>query len=340
MIIQCEKCNTKFNLDDSLLKETGSKVRCTICKHIFIAFPPETDIGVEEALTEVLERTEVIGQEEIPKGEDKVSDLEKTLAGGIMGEEEIEPISFEDLSLLDSGVIEKEEEGVADIEEAMSRAVEVEKKVLTEDEMGREDKMQEAEEPAKPRPVIKKKRISGLWIAVLLIILLLAGTVSALVIFKPNFIPWSFSIFQKKVPKEQAFDMGNKRLSFKDLKGYFVNLENGQKFFVVSGSVVNNYPQQRSFIRIKSNILDPQGKVVTSKVAYAGNPIDDEELKSLPLEEINKRLMNIKGKNNINVNILPNSGIPFMIVFSELPEDISEFTVEAVSSSLAQEETT
>ncbi|HUU41982.1 MAG TPA: DUF3426 domain-containing protein [Desulfatiglandales bacterium] len=340
MIIQCEKCDTKFNLDGNLLKESGSKVRCTICKHIFIAFPPKTDIGVEEASTEVLERTEVIGSEEMPKSEDKVSDFEQTLAGGIMEEEGIEPISFEDLSLLDSGIIEREEEEIADIEEAMSRAAEVEKRVVTENEMEREDEMQEEEEPAKSGPIIKKRRISGLWIAVFLIIFLLAGAVSALVIFKPDFIPWSFPTFQKQVPKEETFDMGNKRLSFKDLKGYFVNLENGEKLFVVSGSVVNNYPHQRSFIRIKSNILDSQGKAVKSKIAYAGNPIDDEELKSLPLEEVNKRLTNIKGKNNINVNILPNSGIPFMIVFSELPEDISEFTVEAVSSSLAQEQTT
>jgi len=35
------------------------------------------------------------------------------------------------------------------------------------------------------------------------------------------------------------------------------------------------------------------------------------------------------------VNILPNSSIPLMIVFGNLPEDISEFTIEPISSSPA-----
>ena len=40
MIITCEACSTKFNLDETILKKDGSKVRCTICKHIFTAYPP------------------------------------------------------------------------------------------------------------------------------------------------------------------------------------------------------------------------------------------------------------------------------------------------------------
>ncbi len=40
MIIICEKCSTKFNLDESIIKKQGSKVRCSICKHVFTALPP------------------------------------------------------------------------------------------------------------------------------------------------------------------------------------------------------------------------------------------------------------------------------------------------------------
>lgn len=35
MIIQCEKCQTRFRLDDSRVKDKGVKVRCTKCKHVF-----------------------------------------------------------------------------------------------------------------------------------------------------------------------------------------------------------------------------------------------------------------------------------------------------------------
>ncbi|MEA1946945.1 MAG: DUF3426 domain-containing protein [Thermodesulfobacteriota bacterium] len=40
MIITCKGCNVSFNLDESLLKPEGSKVRCSKCKEIFIAYPP------------------------------------------------------------------------------------------------------------------------------------------------------------------------------------------------------------------------------------------------------------------------------------------------------------
>ncbi len=35
MIIQCEKCQTKFRLDDSRVTEKGVRVRCTKCKYVF-----------------------------------------------------------------------------------------------------------------------------------------------------------------------------------------------------------------------------------------------------------------------------------------------------------------
>ena len=35
MIIKCEKCLTKFRLDDARVTEKGVKVRCTKCKHVF-----------------------------------------------------------------------------------------------------------------------------------------------------------------------------------------------------------------------------------------------------------------------------------------------------------------
>ena len=39
MIIICENCTAKFNLDESLLSPNGSKVRCSQCSHLFLAFP-------------------------------------------------------------------------------------------------------------------------------------------------------------------------------------------------------------------------------------------------------------------------------------------------------------
>ncbi len=40
MIIMCENCIKKFKIDDKLIKESGSKVRCSDCGHVFTAYRP------------------------------------------------------------------------------------------------------------------------------------------------------------------------------------------------------------------------------------------------------------------------------------------------------------
>ena len=319
MIIECERCHTKFNLDENLLKETGSKVRCSICKLVFTAFPPKAEPEIEKVPIKETEKAMTLTPEEI---QEKLGQQE----------EEIEAISFEDLADLEEGPVEVEGEEKIDIDEAIDRATKLEEEIIAQKELESKEEIEEEKEPVKLRPIIKKRRRSRLLITILIIILLVAGAVAALVVFKPDLLSEYIPFLKKPLSKEQVFDMGNKRLSFKDLNGSFVNLKKAGKLFLVKGLVVNNYPDKRNYIRIKSNILDAKAKVVKSKIAFAGNPINDKELKSLSIEEINKRLMNKFGKNKMNTNILPGSSIPFMIIFSDLPEDISEFTVEAISS--------
>src|SRR4030042_6358997 len=39
MIIECKQCGSKFKLDEGLIREEGSKVRCSVCKSVFKAYP-------------------------------------------------------------------------------------------------------------------------------------------------------------------------------------------------------------------------------------------------------------------------------------------------------------
>lgn len=39
MIITCDDCNSSFSVNDSLIKEAGSKVRCSKCDSVFMAYP-------------------------------------------------------------------------------------------------------------------------------------------------------------------------------------------------------------------------------------------------------------------------------------------------------------
>ena len=40
MIVPCESCQSKFLLDSSLVKSTGTNVRCSNCRKVFKVYPP------------------------------------------------------------------------------------------------------------------------------------------------------------------------------------------------------------------------------------------------------------------------------------------------------------
>ena len=88
MIITCKACNASFNLNESLLKPEGSKVRCSKCKEVFIAYPPAptkeaekpTEIISDLELKQVTEDTETGQLDDSGSGELDLPDLEKLFA--------------------------------------------------------------------------------------------------------------------------------------------------------------------------------------------------------------------------------------------------------------------
>jgi predicted Zn finger-like uncharacterized protein len=98
MIITCEQCKTAFNLDESLLKPAGSKVRCSKCRYIFTAFPPMPPAEAPAA--------EPTAEEDIPSsGEGALSFAEEAELGlGGFEEESGEPEGEMEEADLDIGL--------------------------------------------------------------------------------------------------------------------------------------------------------------------------------------------------------------------------------------------
>ena len=306
MIVQCKSCASKYNLDEGLLKSGGSKVRCSVCKNVFIAYPPEevlieepaTDMILEEGLAETLSldsRTDFEEEEGRPPKEAGESNFD---------------LAFEEA--MDEADVRKAvpSDEIPDIEE--------------EAEEGLEDT-----EPPVPR--IKTGRSRALPI-ILLIVLLILGGAAAVYYFAPNLIPDSIPFLQSS-NKQEAMDPGVARLSFKAVTGSFIQSQKAGQLFVIKGMVTNNYPKPRSFILLKGTILDDKGKVVKIKMAYAGNTFPEKQIKTTSIEGLNQGLKTRTGRNRMNLNLQPSATIPFMIIIDQLPENVSEFTVEAVSSS-------
>jgi len=52
MIVTCEQCTTQYHLAGKYVKPTGSKVRCSKCRHVFMVLPfTENEAGLSESLS-------------------------------------------------------------------------------------------------------------------------------------------------------------------------------------------------------------------------------------------------------------------------------------------------
>jgi len=90
MIITCKACNASFNLNESLLKPEGSKVRCSKCKEVFMAYPPappeeakkpdEMLSGLDLELEQETKDSETGQLDDSEFGELDLPDLEKLFA--------------------------------------------------------------------------------------------------------------------------------------------------------------------------------------------------------------------------------------------------------------------
>jgi len=329
MIIECEHCQSKFNLDEKMLKVDGSKVRCSMCKKAFMAFPslPEVESS-DEGDASVVDFQETIALDSPLIAKDggaapEEPHREKGIEEEIFGEGDAEAGSLDGTP--EEIRIEPE------VEELLGD--ETEEKAPGEEQKGAEEEPLEEEAPqVDEAPRKKKGLISRIWPIILVIVLIILAGITALYLAAPTLLPRSITKAISPDQREKT-DAGVRRLLFKGVSGTFVESQKEGQLFVIKGMVVNSYSKNRRFVLVKGAILNDQGKVVKEKLAYAGNSFKDDQLKKLSLEEINQALKDRSGQGNANENIEAGGTIPFMVVFSELPDNLSEFTVETVSSS-------
>jgi len=112
---------------------------------------------------------------------------------------------------------------------------------------------------------------------------------------------------------------------------YLVNSQEGD-FFVIRGEAVNEFKELRSSVLVKGTIYGDNGAILQSQSAFCGNPMKDSNLKNLSFKEIRDIMSNELGENLVNLNIATGKGIPFTIVFNNVPQNIKEFSVEVVES--------
>lgn len=132
--------------------------------------------------------------------------------------------------------------------------------------------------------------------------------------------------------KPKVDDPGNIKISTTDINSRFVDNANVGTLFVITGKVKNGYADNRGMIALMGKIFSTGKVLVQEEKVYAGNIMSDLELANLDWDSIKARFSNRLGDNRSNVKIEPGNSIPFMVVFSGLPDDLEEFTIEVIES--------
>ncbi len=314
MIIQCEKCQKKFRVADEKVPEKGAKVRCPICKHIFVV---KKKVEVEK-LEEKAFFSFDVEKEEIPAEPVKTGE---EIAFKPPEESEQKAVKEPHIEIPREIAIEEEREKALEmerhfIEESHEKAEEIRTSPI---QPSVEEAAPVAEDLRKKIPVIKRERRAHPLLLILFILTMIFAAVYFLISYTQITLPIRF------------FSLTQKPLSYlkiSEIRGFFVDNQKAGRLFVISGKVINGSDAPQSFLRVKGSLFDAAGKKVSENEVFCGNIFSREELITLEREFIEQRLSNQIGSSLSNLNIPPGKSIDFNIVFFQPPERISEYAVE------------
>lgn len=360
MIIQCPKCLTKFKMDDSKVKDEGTKVRCSKCKEVFVVTKEEVAPPAPPAPPEMPSEKEEFDFSFGPSAEEK--EEAPFGFGGPLAEETKEEeekgtgfewggMAYGEVSLPKSEEarpVEKEAPSAFEFKEEESPFGEVEFKeepfaapivtpppTLPTEGVGFRKEMPgsgafEEEKPLRgfeeegfPMELpreAKKEKRRSFLRVVILFIVICAVAAVPLRYLWKNF---------------QKAETGE--ITLADLNGYYTQNAEAGNIFVVTGRVVNNTNKARSFFQVRGTLFNKKGDRVSQKEVYCGNIFTPKEISTLPRGKVEADLKNKVGSSLSNINLAPGKSVPFMIVFFDLPVDMAEFAVEATGSQVASE---
>ena len=287
----------------------------------------DVDLSEIEKMLEVEEETEA-KEEPVEKELDLELDMEETSADTPMPDDPSQVEVYE-LDEADDTLDEPEAvEAAATGEMAPEFEVgESEEEDQLEDDVADEEPLVEETTP------VKEKRVSKPLVVLLILALLAGGSYGTYVLL--NYMNIEIPFISDYMKPKVSDPTGSLKIDTLDINSKFLlNVKDG-KLFVITGRVKNGYPDARSFIKINGKLYK-KGKILSqTETVFCGNVLSDIELSNMELEAIKKRLSNRFGDNKSNMQIKPGGEIPFMLIFSNLPEDLDEFSIEVAGSTPA-----
>lgn len=119
-------------------------------------------------------------------------------------------------------------------------------------------------------------------------------------------------------------------LSLNNVRAYYRDNQHAGRLFIIQGEVVNLSPQTLSNILVQGRLNDIHNNPARQAVIYAGPSFTLEELRELTLTQIQAALSQPHNADGQIFTLPPQGSMPFMIVLANLPDNISDYTVDTV----------
>ncbi len=368
MVIVCPECTTKFRVNPERIPVAGAKVRCARCKHVFmvnkpaaepildtreLAEPPEDktiepapqasettsaedfSFGTEETAAEVAEETAAEGfdYEKFREVKEEAVAEESFTFSGDEAEKDEQFTLAEEQQTSEPLTDDKPEETFPEVAEQVTEDIQ-----SNDDEIAEvftpADEVEAIDEPTAAAQPQSSPQTSVMRILLLLVLglLILGG-----VLIYMNGPEQVQQTLQQLLGQQGDRSLQTGQISLNNLQGSFINNQETGELFVIRGEAINQFNEPRASIQVKGVIFDANGKPLLQKTIFAGNPISDQELRSLPFNKLEELMGNQFGQSLSNMNVNTEQAIPFTIVFRDLPKNLSEFSVNVTSSQPATE---
>ena len=348
MVIQCKQCETTYNFDESALQSGQVEVRCVRCKNVFTidstatvtapAAQPLPDATTTPATAPLMPEAELQ-----PKAETEPEPLpEWDTDSDAFSFTPSNEFSFTDdpaaPPAVDETLATDEEPESPDFTfESLEPEPEVIETPATVAAPEAEEPAAEATEPEEEvqhTPKTKKRKTSKLMILLLLIILMIAGAYGYFfVTLGTTDVMKMIENIQQKLTPPTTSQQGEIRIN--TTQSYYIDNDIAGQLFVIQGVATNDFATAQSELCVKATLYQKKGAPLIHQNAYCGNIIAKEVLMSASVKDLTDQMTNPFGAALSNVNIGSGQSIPFMIVFSDLPEELNEFSVEPASSKAA-----
>lgn len=124
-------------------------------------------------------------------------------------------------------------------------------------------------------------------------------------------------------------------ISIHEVDATFVKNKLTGDLLVISGEAVNDFNTPRASIQVKGMVYGANGDVISSKNAFCGNPLTEEQLSTMTMEKIEAAMANQFGDSLANMEVPPGKSIPFVIVIPKPSAGAKDYGVEPAGSTVS-----